>query len=124
MFGYSISALGDVNNDGFDDFVVGKDSADPGQNHSYVFNGGLGGITDPDAAGNTVPNGTDPSNFSNSIVAGIGALSREFDRGSDAAAGEAARRRRLYTSFLTINKLLERRPVRGRMRRRNAGRGP
>lgn len=72
MFGYSISALGDINNDGFDDFVVGKDSGDPGQNHSYVFNGALGGIVDPDAAGNTVANGTDPSNFSNSIVAGVG----------------------------------------------------
>lgn len=38
-FGYTISALGDRNGDGFDDFIVSNSSNLPGQNHLYQFMG-------------------------------------------------------------------------------------
>jgi hypothetical protein len=37
--GYTITALGDINNDGFDDFAFSNDTSITGQNHSYILYG-------------------------------------------------------------------------------------
>jgi hypothetical protein len=45
-FGYSVSAAGDVNGDGYDDVIVGAPSFDKGviQGAAFIFHGGPGGI--------------------------------------------------------------------------------
>ncbi len=76
--GYSVSALGDINNDGFDDFVFSNDTSAPGQNHSYVVFGSATGIPSGSVPGlidTTIsirPNPTPGTNASLSTVAGIG----------------------------------------------------
>lgn len=37
--GYTVTALGDINDDGFDDFAFSSDTSIAGQNHSYVLYG-------------------------------------------------------------------------------------
>ncbi|HEU4838967.1 MAG TPA: FG-GAP-like repeat-containing protein [Micavibrio sp.] len=37
--GYTITALGDINNDGFDDFAFSNDTSATSQNHSYILYG-------------------------------------------------------------------------------------
>ncbi len=81
--GYSISALGDVDSDGFDDFIF-TNNISTGSNHSYIVYGGTGGIPtqavgdgnlgvfgDPiDINGNSVTG----TNTGESVAAGVGDL--------------------------------------------------
>lgn len=76
MLGYSITALGDVNNDGFDDFVVAKDTSDVTQNMSFIV---LGDGTDITSQSFTALGAISRSNHTESIgyhygteVSGIG----------------------------------------------------
>lgn len=89
-FGHSISALGDVDGDGFDDFIAGNDTTATAQNHSYIFKGSGLGIINTTPIGTTVNNGTattGPHDFSNSMVAGIGDLNG--DGKMDFAVGQS-----------------------------------
>ncbi len=81
--GYSISALGDVNNDGFDDIVFSNNTSAAGQNHSYILYGGSGFLTSTNipsivSAGatqngiNVISNPTGTLDWSGSKVSGIG----------------------------------------------------
>ena len=79
--GFSINALGDVNGDGFDDFVFSNSTTVTGQNHVYRVLGNNAGIPSGTvvgldaAAGNpldVVANATPINNFAETIVAGIG----------------------------------------------------
>lgn len=71
--GYTISALGDINNDGFDDFIFSNNTNDVGQNHSYIVHG-QAGLLSGNVAGivNTYPNLTLGSDHSETRVSGIG----------------------------------------------------
>lgn len=44
--GYSIAALGDMNRDGFDDFIIGNNSGNASNNVVYVMNGNASQYTD------------------------------------------------------------------------------
>lgn len=71
--GYSISALGDINNDGFDDFIFSNNSPTAGQNHVYIGHGQTGVLPDGLLGGTSVV--ANPWNTLanlNSVVAGIG----------------------------------------------------
>jgi len=81
--GYSITALGDMNGDGFDDFAFSNNTGAVGQNHSYIVDGRTGiipsgPIFDPnpttlssplDVVANPTSNG---GNFAETVIAGIG----------------------------------------------------
>ncbi|PZQ48681.1 MAG: hypothetical protein DI551_00945 [Micavibrio aeruginosavorus] len=74
-FGYSISAVGDINGDGFDDFIVGNDSSATGNNHSYLVYGSASGVPTSLVTGPyvTTTSGYFSGNYyGESIVAGIG----------------------------------------------------
>lgn len=74
--GYTITALGDVNNDGFDDFALGRNTTAAGQNFSSKILGGSSYI--PSGALTSagilpLPNNTNNTgDFSETVLAGIG----------------------------------------------------
>ncbi len=73
--GYSITALGDTNNDGFDDFIASNNSTIAGQNHLYSFQGRTaflpsGNVTSTVTATPPIP--TLSGDTSQTVVAGIG----------------------------------------------------
>lgn len=77
--GYTISALGDINNDGFDDIIFSNNTSAAGQNHSYILYGGSGILTSTDipslvasSAISLVNNPTGVLDYSGSHVSGIG----------------------------------------------------
>lgn len=75
--GYSISALGDINNDGFDDFIFTNNTSATGQNHTYIMLGGatqlLPATTLSGYSGlTTIQNPTSSVNASETMVHGIG----------------------------------------------------
>jgi hypothetical protein len=83
--GFSVSGAGDVNGDGFDDFIVGSPGADPSSNSnfadagvSYVVFGQGGGFAaslDPSSLDGTngfIVNGVAAGDLSGSAVSGIG----------------------------------------------------
>ena len=68
MFGYSVSTHGDVNNDGYDDLVVGAPRHIQNQNNAgraYVF---LGGPSGPGSTANTTLIGTQGGDMFGAIV--------------------------------------------------------
>lgn len=88
--GYSLSGVGDANNDGYDDLIFSNNTNAVGQNHTYVMYGSVSGISsgsvlslndamtvylnDPDASagdlGLLTNNAT--ASFDHSVVTGIG----------------------------------------------------
>ena len=71
--GHSIAALGDINNDGFDDFIFSNNSPTAGQNHIYIGHGQTGSLPDGLLGGaSVVANPWSTQANLNSIVAGIG----------------------------------------------------
>lgn len=44
-FGYSVSSAGDVNNDGYDDIIVGADGFEDETGKIYVYKGGVSGLS-------------------------------------------------------------------------------
>lgn len=73
-FGYSITALGDINDDGFDDFLTGNSTLNAGQNHTYYFEGALANYASGNLIGlsATYPLTTPGLDHSETVVAGIG----------------------------------------------------
>ncbi len=91
QFGYSISALGDVDRDGFADFIVSNNSPTAGQNLSYLVHGQNGQYADGPltSLGAMTPltnPGTTLANL-NTIVTGIGDYNG--DGKDDYAVGQA-----------------------------------
>lgn len=78
--GNVITALGDVNRDGFDDFAFTNDTALPGQNHTFIVNGAggmIGSTSIPTLISTGVlhlnPNPTNSGgDYSDTQIAGIG----------------------------------------------------
>lgn len=76
--GYSISGVGDANNDGYDDLIFSNNTSAPGQNHTYVMYGSAAGISTGTVQGlepgSTLDLATNiaTANFNNSVVTGIG----------------------------------------------------
>lgn len=74
--GYEIAALGDVNNDGFDDFGFTRDASTAGQNFSSKIMGQAGFLASSDMPSSpavVLPNNTNNTgNYSETNLAGIG----------------------------------------------------
>jgi hypothetical protein len=88
--GYSLSGVGDANNDGYDDLIFSNNTSTVGQNHTYVMYGSATGISsgsvlslndastvylnDPDAGAGDLGliSNIATSGFNNSVVTGIG----------------------------------------------------
>jgi Ca2+-binding RTX toxin-like protein len=118
LSGYSVASAGDINNDGFDDLIVGAPSADPGGDSeagsSYVIfghradtavtitgtalglthNGGLGGDIIDGKAGDDVLRGWESTDR---LIGGAGADVIDGGEGSDYASYQTA------TSGVTVD---------------------
>ncbi len=75
--GYTITALGDVNGDGFSDFAFSNNTTNANQNHSYIVYGGSAKLADAPITSlggrlSVRPNATPNSDYSESHIAGIG----------------------------------------------------
>jgi hypothetical protein len=74
--GFTITSLGDVNNDGFDDFAFSNDTTGGGNNHIYRIYGGDGVLPSGNVVGypgmNTLTNPTSPSGIDQTVIAGAG----------------------------------------------------
>lgn len=75
--GYTITALGDVNGDGFSDFAFSNNTTNANQNHSYIVYGGNARLTDVPITSlggrlSVRTNATPNSDYSESHIAGIG----------------------------------------------------
>ena len=69
-FGISLAPAGDVNNDGFDDIIIGAEEFDHPENNegrAYVYHGSASGIVEP--AANTLENNQMNSYFGNTVSA-------------------------------------------------------
>lgn len=76
MLGYSITAIGDTNGDGFDDFLVSKNTNDITQNMSFIVRGDGTALTSgafTTLGSTSVNNGTEAAGYhSGTVVSGIG----------------------------------------------------
>lgn len=81
FFGTSVAGAGDINADGFDDFIIGANGANSGNGRVYVYYGGL----NISGTADLVLNGTAGSYFG-STVEGVGDV--DNDGFADIAVGE------------------------------------
>ncbi len=74
QIGYSITALGDLNNDGFDDFAFTNNVTGSGNNHTYQVMGNSSSIGNVNFSGfgSTVTNPTLVGNTSETVISGVG----------------------------------------------------
>ncbi|MCT4636710.1 MAG: FG-GAP-like repeat-containing protein [Bacteroidales bacterium] len=93
-FGESISAAGDFNNDGYDDFIVGSPRySDINSGRAYIYFGGA----DPDNIADVVISGVASSKYLGSTVSGIGDFNN--DGYSDVAVAEKATNGNIYIYY-------------------------
>lgn len=72
--GYSITAIGDIDHNGFADFMFSNDTTSPTQNHSYKVLGSGTQLVDGNVPGltTTVGNGTNVNGNGQTVIEGIG----------------------------------------------------
>ena len=74
QFGTAVARAGDVNNDGYDDIIVGAPGYSTSTGRAYVYHGGSAGVTTTVAATLT---GSTTSNYFGNSVAGGGDISND-----------------------------------------------
>ncbi len=72
-FGYSVSGVGDVNNDGYDDVAVGSPAYSSNAGRAYVFHGSSSGVS---TTASTTISGA-PSTYTGACVTAVGDINRD-----------------------------------------------